>query len=78
MNETGNMNEYYLLKINEQKVFEINTEQNKKFNVIFSNAKNNNLLIKAFYEEDLNKIEYNTYIDLNEIQKKMHFQDLKI
>ena len=27
MNETGNMNEYY--KINEQKVFEINSEQNK-------------------------------------------------
>ena len=29
MNETGNMNEYYLLKINEQKIFEINSEQNK-------------------------------------------------
>ena len=29
MNETGNMNEYYPLKINEQKVFEINSEQNK-------------------------------------------------
>ena len=74
MNETGNMNEYYPLKINEQKVFEVNSEQNKKFNVIFSNAKNNNLLIKAFYEEDLNKIEYNTYIDLNEIQKKCIFR----
>ena len=39
MNETGNMNEYYLLKINEQKVFEINTEQNKKFNVNFQMQK---------------------------------------
>ena len=29
MNETANMNEYYLLKINEQKIFEINSEQNK-------------------------------------------------
>ena len=77
MNETGNMNEYYPLKINEQKIFEINSEQNKKFNVIFSNAKNNNLLIKAFYEEDLNKIEYNTFIDLNEIQKKKTFSGFK-
>ena len=32
------------------------------------------LLIKAFYEKDLNKIEYNTYIDLNEIQKKCIFR----
>ena len=39
MNETGNMNEYYPLKINEQKVFEINTEQNKKFNVNFQMQK---------------------------------------
>ena len=71
MNDT--MNEYYPLKINERKAFEINSEQNKKFNVIFSNVKNNNLIIKAFYEEDSNKIEFNTIIDLNEIERKKEF-----
>ena len=71
MNDT--MNEYYPLKINERKEFVINSEQNKKFNVIFSNVKNNNLIIKAFYEEDSNKIEFNTIIDLNEIERKKEF-----
>ena len=73
MNETRSMNEYYPLKINEQKIFEINSEKNKQFNVIFSISKNNNLIIKAYYEEDSKKIEYNTLINLNEIQNKKSF-----